>query len=76
MRCLLILIVLLLSGCEPVDETNFEELQQKMVQEHVDRNVTIVIIDSCEYVHVFYGDMTWGSHKGNCKFCKIRNQTK
>lgn len=36
----------------------------------------IVVIDSCEYI---FGTDVWGynggyflSHKGNCKFCKIR----
>ena len=36
----------------------------------------ILIIDSCEYIHYDMGNAAWGSHKGNCKFCKLRNQTK
>ena len=35
----------------------------------------ILIIDSCEYIHYYDGREFWGSHKGNCKFCKLRNQT-
>lgn len=31
-----------------------------------------VIIDSCEYVYVMSGHLTWGSHKGNCRFCAAR----
>lgn len=36
--------------------------------------VQIIIIDSCEYI-VYHLGSTVGafSHKGNCKFCKFRN---
>jgi hypothetical protein len=33
-----------------------------------------VEIDSCEYIFVGAGNASWGSHKGNCKFCKERNK--
>lgn len=32
--------------------------------------VQIITIDSCEYIYIAYGKSSWGSHKGNCKFCK------
>lgn len=32
----------------------------------------VVVIDSCEYVYVVHGYSTWGSHKGNCRFCSER----
>lgn len=37
-------------------------------------NVRIVVIDSCEYIKTDGGNATWGSHKGNCKFCAERNK--
>ena len=37
----------------------------------------IVVIDSCEYIHIQNGDASWGTHKGNCKFCaERRNRVK
>lgn len=35
--------------------------------------VKIFTIDSCEYIRV---GSSWGSHKGNCKFCIERNKCK
>jgi hypothetical protein len=35
-----------------------------------------IVIDSCEYVYVFNGNASWGSHKGNCKFCAERLKNK
>lgn len=37
-------------------------------------DVQIVIIDSCEYIKINGGNATWGSHKGNCKFCAERSK--
>ena len=37
-------------------------------------NVEIHVIDSCEYIRVCSGSRSWGSHKGNCKFCAERNK--
>ena len=37
-----------------------------------DAKTYIVEIDSCEYVLVSWGNATWGSHKGNCKYCAMR----
>lgn len=34
--------------------------------------VQIVTIDSCEYIKISAGNATWGSHKGNCRFCVER----
>lgn len=36
-------------------------------------NVQVHILDSCEYIVAPLGNGTWGSHKGNCKFCLKRN---
>lgn len=37
-------------------------------------DVEIVVIDSCEYIKINGGNATWGSHKGNCKFCAERSK--
>ena len=34
----------------------------------------IVEADSCEYIKLSNGKDSWGSHKGNCKYCKLRNK--
>lgn len=36
--------------------------------------VEVLIIDSCEYIKIKGGNASWGSHKGNCKFCLTRNK--
>jgi hypothetical protein len=36
----------------------------------------VLEIDSCEYLYIPSGNGSWGAHKGNCKFCKIRNSLK
>lgn len=37
------------------------------------REYETVVLDSCEYVYVTAGPASWGSHKGNCKFCAERS---
>jgi hypothetical protein len=37
-----------------------------------DCHYQIVEIDSCEYIYVMNSNASWGSHKGNCKFCAER----
>jgi len=37
-------------------------------------SVKIFVIDSCEYIKIEGGNATWGSHKGNCKFCTERSK--
>lgn len=34
----------------------------------------VVVIDSCEYLVRQSGYSGYMAHKGNCKFCKIRNK--
>lgn len=38
------------------------------------REYETVVLDSCEYVYVTAGPASWGSHKGNCKFCAERSK--
>jgi hypothetical protein len=35
--------------------------------------VEVVEIDGCEYIFVPNGNASWGTHKGNCKFCLSRS---
>jgi len=36
-------------------------------------NTYVVVIDSCEYLYIEMHNVRLFSHKGNCRFCKIRN---
>ena len=67
--CLALLITICLSGCEG----NVREESTPYILEDGVR-VRIVVIDSCEYIKVGSSTSTWGSHKGNCKFCTSRNK--
>ena len=54
-------------GCEqPIGESKTE----------TDKNYTIKVIDSCEYIECDYGIFDQRvyslTHKGNCKFCEDR----
>ena len=60
---LLLTVVAFLSSCE----TKNVEIKNTDVVIQGTRIQTFVI-DSCEYI-VGY---SWGSHKGNCKYCKKR----
>ncbi len=67
MKKLIPLAIVLITSCvskEKYDSYRREEFSQ---------SYHVVIIDSCEYIFVPYGDASWGSHKGNCKYCKLRN---
>ena len=37
----------------------------------------VIVLDSCEYIYAWFGMGNGGgslTHKGNCKFCKARNE--
>lgn len=61
-------IILLFCSCETT--IHHEELDEK----YHGTNVVIFTIDSCEYIKVGTGNSTWGSHKGNCKYCQARRK--
>ena len=44
---------------------------QKTRDEQVKQYISIVTIDSCEYIEYDYGVLT---HKGNCKYCAERTK--
>ena len=70
MKYLLIILTLLLSSCEPT-------VTQKEIENHerfLKKYTIVTVIDSCEYIYYDGGNAGLLTHKGNCKFCKIRNQ--
>lgn len=65
---ILLFITQLILSCEtsyPVHEAN---------DKFYGNSIEIHTIDSCEYIYIPSGNASWGSHKGNCKFCKERNK--
>jgi hypothetical protein len=70
-----ILIITLILAAFALSSCSQESLQESN-QRYYESKYQVFIIDSCEYVYFSGGNHGWGSHKGNCKFCKLRNQTK
>lgn len=78
MKVISILFCILL-GFSCVDNT--QDSNQKFVQIYT-KNYLLsndgrcpyqtIVVDSCEYLYVQNGNASWGSHKGNCKFCAER----
>lgn len=72
MKQIIIICLLALVGCEnPSEEITTESTK---LTDHM----SIVTIDSCEYIEYSYITGTeYGmyslTHKGNCKYCKLRN---
>lgn len=66
-----LLAVVFLIGCEK-NKTKSEVVKEKVKQEFYGEKIEIAVIDSCEYLYVSNGNASWGSHKGNCKFCLQR----
>lgn len=71
---LIIIMINMIYSCGP----SYEDVQREQL---IDKNAvlgdngdfySIIIIDSCEYIYENGGNASWGSHKGNCKFCKER----
>lgn len=67
--CSLLLASVIFFGCEG---GNVEHKKTPYRLRHIP--ITIATIDSCEYIIVNAGYATWGSHKGNCKFCMERER--
>lgn len=66
----LLTLSFIFSSCDT--RTTFEIKKENKL--YYGRNVETIIYDSCEYIRFPKGTSTWGSHKGNCKFCKERNK--
>lgn len=75
MKQLIIICLLGLAGCETPSEevaTSKTELTNRM---------SVVVIDSCEYIEYPYiigtnCGLYSLTHKGNCKYCAMRNKSK
>jgi hypothetical protein len=66
---LITLVALLAVGC--VDTTSKKPNPHRMEldnkSQYYDQNYRVYTLEGCEYIVVNYGNMQWGSHKGNCK---------
>ena len=64
----------MLSSC--ANETDYSKTKYKPTDKNYTaigtdaQNYVIIVIDSCEYVKGYYRL----AHKGNCRFCKERNE--
>ncbi len=81
MKTIFILSVILLLGCDNLEKSIQQheiESKQNRIDERLKRFNTVVY-DSCEYVVAEY-NVTNGynagsiTHKGNCRFCKVRGK--
>lgn len=60
---LLVLITIMMTGCEYQNADGSYDSSKSLMME-------TVVIDSCEYITLYYTL----AHKGNCKFCEKRRQ--
>ncbi len=66
---ILFLLTIFLSSCH-LDSTI---KKTKTLDQYGGQDVQIMVVDSCEYI-LFLDNIYSVTHKGNCKFCKIRNK--
>lgn len=64
----ILLLSLFVIGCETT--TQNRPIKDKIEGDNID----VLTIDSCEYIYIGKGNASWGSHKGNCRFCIQRNK--
>lgn len=70
---LAVVAIVLLSGCSN-SPAEVKSPVQAVPKDKIDMDcVVLVEIDSCEYLYGKWGNGTWVTHKGNCKYCKQRN---
>ena len=55
------------SGNTGTPEVTGNRLVLDSTSRYYNRVYRVFTLDSCEYVVVGYGDMQWGSHKGDCR---------
>ena len=72
----IILLSTILSSCEEVniEEVNTPKKNTRFVVKEGYHPLTLVEVDSCEYLLGEWGNATVLTHKGNCKFCLERNK--
>jgi hypothetical protein len=71
MKHLLILIILLVTTVSCTNDPIPENIK---IGSPAGQYLEIWVIDSCEYIYYDMGNASWGTHKGNCKYCKLRNK--
>lgn len=74
--CTVMLLILSCTGegVDPNQKTvHIEEGPIKLLDDG-NRTYKTIVMDSCEYIYVSNANASWGSHKGNCKFCAERLQ--
>lgn len=64
-----LLATLTFCACGNVDNNR---VQTESLETHVGSGISIITVDSCEYVWVKKGYGGGLSHKGNCKYCARR----
>jgi len=73
-------LIFLFVGCGPGKNdivTTEDTANLKICKEIGVYDIVIVVIDSCEYLRVNSSSSSFSlTHKGNCKFCKQRNELK
>ena len=69
MKYLLLLITLLIAGCENKNNQppNPHRMELDNDSNYHDQNYRVYTLEGCEYVVAGAGNYQWGSHKGNCK---------
>ena len=83
----ILILIVSLCACTPKETNKFATIDRydgevpvyyvdEYLYEQGDRPpISIVVIDSCEYLHVCLYDGSWKLvHKGNCKYCEERRQ--
>ncbi len=61
------LVIMILSSCEQANKRAVTD------RKYIGSGLSVVVIDSCEYLYRDGGNNML-THKGNCKFCKERNE--
>ena len=63
----MVLLTLLMSCHEP-------NVEKKNTTYYIDsiKSLDIIVVDGCEYLYYSGGHRMGITHKGNCKFCKLR----
>ena len=67
MKKLIILLSTILYSCTSVPD-------KPSIEYYNPGDYVIVEADSCEYIKFGKSPYTWGGHRANCKYCKLRNK--
>ena len=65
---IIIFVFCLIFGIQKCSDSNSD------IQDKSGDGYNVVIVDSCEYIRHHEGYSGYMAHKGNCKFCAIRQK--